>query len=171
MKKNSIQYNAYQIYDDIISKNNNGIFSYCKSCHDSPCERSIDDVVLLPFEESFILDRLKENKVATNRITIKSIQTEIICPCYVNKKCDIHSSRPIDCRSYPLIPIFLSNNKFSLKVSSNCPNSNKISQNFYKRTRAIWKAVFPLLSEGWKTRYNNIASAIPLRELPQHINS
>ena len=159
---------AYEkIYD---SKEGVGKLNLCKECQGAPCEKGPDIVVLLPFEAEFIRNKLREKKLKHAAQDINNIETETgACPFFQKDKCAIHCSRPIDCRTYPLMPIFRENT-FEIRLLRGCPYGNDVPESFLKATSRVWQKLSPLLSLHWKRKYNKIVSGLPLRELPIHLS-
>lgn len=167
--KKSKYFDAYNV---IYSMNKFGRFLLCEKCRDVPCERSTseDDVLLLPFESQFISQNLRKKGSCSDIRTIRGIQTSNNkCPFFIKKRCRVHSFRPIDCRSFPLVPVF-NNGFFTLKISSSCSFGDRISQSFYDEMKVMWVKLLPVLSESWKKSYNKMISAYALKKLPSHIN-
>ena len=172
MKKKSNRAIFHNIYKEFYSKDKEtGNFEQCDICKDATCERSDDEVLFLPYESQFIFQNIDNDKVFINSKTLKEVETtEQDCPYFKEKRCKIHSHRPIDCRSFPLVPLF-HKGKFILKISSSFPYGHKITQDFYDSTNEIWTKLSPVLSDNWKQRYRKMISSIEFIELPSHINT
>lgn len=161
----------FELYDRIYSSNNEiGNLDICQQC-EATCEEGIDIVVLLPLEDEFIQYKLKkEHHTQCTLPAVRAIESaDGKCPFFANKKCTIHSFRPIDCRTYPLTPLF-TEKSFHLKLLRGCPHSDKIPRNFLNQIFNMWIYLLPFLSSDWKKKYNHIVSSLPLRDLPLHLN-
>lgn len=171
MKNYSLVKNYFPLYNKIFfQKNSVGEFLPCKECSNAPCER-IDKVTFLPFESRFILKSLNLKKKRYKMCTVMRIETgkNNKCPFSIEKKCTIHTVRPIDCRTYPLVPLF-SNHSFVLMLSPGCPHGNEITQEFYNSSKKVWSEIFPYLSESWKKKYNKNNAILSLKKIPAFIH-
>jgi len=128
----------------------------CSNCIGCSCEtvESGERVTLLPYEAEYIECKLKE-KEKQDFIPLINLMTEVeICPFLKDYKCSIHDIRPIDCRSYPIVPKY-NGIDLSLVVSKVCPYWMKITKNekFINLVEKIWAMLLPLLDKTWWEEY------------------
>lgn len=66
------------------------------------------------------------------------------CIFYKFGRCIKRSARPLDCRSYPIIP-FLKKGKLDVKLESKCPLVKKkmIKKEILEKIRIAWQTVNP----------------------------
>lgn len=160
----------FDLYEEMFSsKNGVGLLNLCRECKAS-CEKGPDVVVLLPFESQFIKHKLRQSRnEKTSPSKIREIECVTgCCPFFQDEKCSIHSFRPIDCRTYPLTPIF-KKNSFELKLLRGCPYRDNIPRSFLNQISSVWQRLLPLLSSTWKKRYNHVVSSLPLKDLPPYL--
>lgn len=168
--KSAHKKNLFDLYEEIYnSKEKIGNLKLCANCCSAPCENGHeqDIAVLLPFEDQFILNKLDAKGFKYNPLMVKNIET-VYCPFLKNGECSIHSFRPIDCRSYPLIPVF-SKDLFVMKLLTRCPYRDNISKNFLNSISITWTKLLPFLPPKWRQKYNKIQSNFPIKDLPNYL--
>jgi hypothetical protein len=121
---------------------------------DCPSECSICEdnfMQLLPGEIEYLSDQCKisKTKIANKHIlngkTVWMIRNnEKDCNFYKCGRCMKREIRPLDCRTYPVVPCF-KNNKISARLSEECPlvKSNSICKEFIKKAVKSWKVANP----------------------------
>ncbi len=139
--------------------------NFCPS-HCQLCEIN-ESFVLIPGEVAIILERAENRKKALisqyfpiRRNKCNYASEGIRCPMLSCKaKCEIYHTRPIDCRSYPVVPRFsLEDNSVECFLAdSYCPLtklSSLLPEGFIKQITNVWNYLAPDLPLEWKAQYN-----------------
>jgi len=140
-------FRIYEIVYNMTEMSDLPCFSVC----DGICE-NIESAYFLPFEDEFIQRKLKLSKNPFKKIKNKEWINSMVsieekgpvekhCPFSVNQFCTIHEVRPMDCRSFPIIPYFDKSLKFF--VAEYCPLKGKVPKNFVKMMKKAWRILFP----------------------------
>ena len=143
-----------------------GELKICTDCTTAPCEVGPEQVTLLPFEDEYIQSRLAAEGRSESLETIRRIAGCEQCPFFQNRRCAIHPHRPLDCRTYPLVPVF-GEHDVLFKVSGVCPLRGGMDQPFIALMRRVWKRLLPRLDPVWKARYNDHQPKEYLEPLPR----
>lgn len=129
----------------------------CDKCEDR------EDLLLLPSEEEFIIQNQPSSKFCIkDEDGFCYIKDDSPCPKFnSNSKCDIYQFRPLDCRSFPVVPRFSLVNSTSIDfffANSYCPliKNKELSKEFIKTTIYCWKSIVIYLPLKWKELYNNL---------------
>ncbi len=130
-----------------------GELRICSDCEDAPCEVGPEQVTLLPFEDEFIRDRLAARGAHVALETIHDIAGCKHCPFFRARRCAIHPHRPVDCRTYPMVPVFVGNG-VTYTVSGVCPRRAGMDLPFMKLMSAVWNRLTPFLPKAWMAAYN-----------------
>ncbi|MFK5968543.1 MAG: YkgJ family cysteine cluster protein [Candidatus Marithrix sp.] len=124
--------------------------------------------IMLPFEMEYILSKTNvcstqfqhaSLKLASgfSIIDIGYITSAVPCPFLTyNNSCDIHNIRPLDCRSFPLIPIFNLDGTLTFRVDKECPSVNTFSATYQTRLKKIWEDLLPNLPMNYRILYNKL---------------
>lgn len=144
-----------------------GELKICTSCAEAPCEVGPEQVTLLPFEDEFIQSRLAAEGRSVSLAEVQAIAGCEHCPFFVSRRCSIHPHRPIDCRTYPLVPTFAAEQEFEFTVSGVCPLRAGVDRPFIQLMMDVWKKLLPLLSAQWKGGY---AARQPSDKLEKLVN-
>ncbi len=144
-----------------------GELRICTACPDPPCEVGPEQVTFLPWEDEFIHRRLAAAGRHVPIETVRAIAGCERCPFHVQGRCAIHPHRPIDCRTYPLVPRFSGVARVEFTVSSVCPLRSGIDKPFIKLMADVWASLLPHLPTGWKERY---AERQPIERLERLTN-
>jgi Fe-S-cluster containining protein len=131
-----------------------GELKICTNCAEAPCEVGPEQVTLLPFEAEYIQTRLAREGRHQSLETINSIAGCDRCPFFEDKRCAIHPHRPIDCRTYPLVPVFQGDD-LTFQVSGVCPLRAGMDQPFIELMEAVWQRLLHLLPQDWRREYND----------------
>jgi Fe-S-cluster containining protein len=73
------------------------------------------------------------------------------CIYFQKGRCEIHKLRPLDCRSFPIVP-FYNNGKTKFILTSFCPAVNTITRKDIEQVIALWKEANP--SKEWLKEYS-----------------
>lgn len=144
-----------------------GELKICTSCAEAPCEVGPEQVTLLPFEDEFIQSRLVAEGRAVSLVEVQAIAGCEHCPFFVSRRCSIHPHRPIDCRTYPLVPTFGAKQEFEFTVSGVCPLRAGVDRPFIELMRDVWNKLLPLLPPQWMQGY---AARQPSDKLEKLVN-
>lgn len=129
-----------------------GELKICTDCAEVPCEVGPEQVTLLPFEAEFIQSRLRAEGREESIATIEGIAGCARCPFFQQQRCSIHPHRPLDCRTYPLVPD-LRNGVIDFQVSGVCPRWDGSDVPFVGLMAQVWRRLQPHLSEPWWREY------------------
>jgi Fe-S-cluster containining protein len=153
--------------------------NYCPpDCQE--CEM-IETLLLLPGEEDLILKRLGQVHMCQRNFRKDSFgncyePSNSNCTMLSQKgTCTIYEDRPLDCRSFPIVPHFsLSNiNDIEFFVSdAYCPlgkDLTKLPAGFIFDTVKMWKYLLPGIHISWRKRYNEINAKSYRHELSQNL--
>jgi Fe-S-cluster containining protein len=131
-----------------------GELKICTECAEAPCEVGPEQVTLLPYEDEFIQARLAAEGRCVSLAEVRGIAGCEQCPFFVSRRCSIHPHRPIDCRTYPLVPRFaLGEQRIAFSVSGVCPIRAGVDRPFIELMRVVWEKLHVRLSEDWKKTY------------------
>lgn len=147
----------------------------CAQCTTQDCELSEggEVAILLPDEDKFIYSRLAklDSKVSMESVKLLSICNGL-CPFLKGSMCSIHSDRPFDCRSYPIVPRFGDNDSVEFTLSTLCPHRAHITESFASTMINSWGMLFPLLTQEWRDNYMSVQPDLePLPSRFDHIVS
>jgi len=136
-------------------------FAFCpRGCN--LCEE-MENLLLLPHEDKFIArTRGKLETIAFEKRRFGVCWEQVNQPCPMLKRdgsCAIYSTRPFDCRSFPIVPKFLlkqSRVEFFLANVAYCPAKEMFSTEFISTTMQCWLDVIQFLPDKWQKRYNHL---------------
>ena len=121
-------------------------------------------LVLLPGEKDFISEDHAPLSLLSS--LAEAAVSNLACPakCECTNSCTIYPSRPIDCRSFPVVPTFEPDGSVSTRVShSYCPIADSLPDGFVAAVHAAWTMLRPHLSAQWMERFNRTPSPIDER--------
>lgn len=148
---------------------------YCPECL---CEKQENEkIYFLPYEMEFIQERTGIDLLATGMFWQISIPAALTnesesddpivfgfkgklhsCPYLGDRnQCTIHEHRPLDCRSFPLMPAFV-DGQLQFELESYCPLVSKLGSRlarFIVLYERIWNSLFSVLPDYWKHFYWN----------------
>jgi len=158
----------FALLDDIYTDTAHprGELRICTDCVEAPCEVWPEQVTLLPFEDEFIQKRLAAEGRDVSLETVRGIAGCRECPFFQNRRCAIHPHRPVDCRTYPMVPVF-SRPDPEFKVSGVCPLREGMDLPFIRLMRGVWMRLSPRLTSQWKSGYDRRQPREYLRALIQ----
>ena len=138
----------------------------CRDCKGCPCEtlEAGEYVTLLPYEAEYIYNRLRNAGREHLASLVHKISEPGICPFLKQGRCSIHDVRPIDCRSYPMVPQF-EGTKMHFAVSKMCPYWTEIGGQFVRLFKRAWLILGPLLNEPWCKGYA-LRNQAPVERVP-----
>ncbi len=147
----------------------------CAQCTTQDCEISEggEVAILLPDEDKFIYSRLAklDQKVSMESVKLLSICNGL-CPFLKGSMCSIHSDRPFDCRSYPIVPRFGTDGTVEFTLSTICPHRASITESFASTMISSWGMLFPLLDQEWRANYMSVQPELePLPSKFDHLVS
>ncbi len=147
----------------------------CAQCTTQDCELSEggEVAILLPDEDKFIYSRLAkiDQKVSMESVKLLSICNGL-CPSLKGSMCSIHSDRPFDCRSYPIVPRFGTDGTIEFTLSTLCPHRAAITKTFASTMIRSWGMLFPLLDKEWRANYMSVQPELePLPSKFDHLVS
>ncbi|MCH8853011.1 MAG: hypothetical protein IID41_10220 [Planctomycetes bacterium] len=125
----------------------------------SLCEEK-ETLVLIPGEAETIAEEVGADaavKGSLLRMLKDADGSDKACPmqCTACKSCEIYPTRPIDCRSFPVVPEFSADGRVQVRVSrSYCPIADDLPDGFVQTVQRVWQELSPHLPDDWKRRYN-----------------
>lgn len=123
--------------------------------------------IMLPFEMEFILsktnfslEQLQQTSIELSpgiNIDIGYTTNKKPCPFLsAEYECSVHAIRPLDCRSFPLIPIFDIDGTIAFHIDTDCPSANTFSSSYQMKIIQIWEELLPVLPMSYRTLYNEL---------------
>jgi len=121
--------------------------------------------IMLPFEREYLLSKTgitqEQLQYAPLEITpdinidIGYITSAKPCPYLTaDHECGIHSIRPLDCRSFPLIPFFNLDGTIAFRVDIECPSAKTLSAAHQEKLIGVWTDLLPELPMNYRILYN-----------------
>jgi len=143
-----------------------------RCCPKSKALKNIDDAVghvaiMLPFEMEYIRSKTNINPsqfqyariefTPDTAINIGFMTSEVPCPFLTaNNQCGIYNIRPLDCRSFPLIPVFNPEGTINFRVDKECPSAMTFSITYQTQLKKVWKELLPSLPMSYRMLYNQL---------------
>ncbi len=135
----------------------------------SPEQFASGTMVLLPFELEYLLEKTDVAVTVDDFNTwpleispgliIQVGRVDLQKPCpflQPNFYCRVYEHRPLDCWSFPLIPIIDPiNGQPTLQYGPNCPSLSTLNPAFEAQLRSIWAEVFHVLPLKWVVQYQS----------------
>jgi len=143
---------AYQLIYSVTSSNL-GTLKICDRCCHCESTDAGERVVLLPYEKEYIESLLTELGRVDDIPLLAGITRDGRCPFHRGQKCSLHPARPVDCRSYPVVPRFVGGD-VELHLGVNCPSRGAVASEFKLLWASIWHSLLPYLPEAWRVSYN-----------------
>lgn len=125
------------------------------------CEQH-ESIILIPGEEIFhCYSKEAVNSFRTDKNGIIYQEgADGFCPFYQDQDghCANYNSRPIDCRMFPLFPIFeVEERGFRIaRAGVYCPIHDDIKDSFLRDVTEICSLLNMLMDNNWKSRYNEL---------------
>ena len=121
------------------------------------CEQS-ESMVLIPGEERFHCypkEAMNCFRSDANGVIYQE-GADGSCPFYQDNHCFKYHNRPVDCRIFPLYPIFeIEERSFRIaRAGVYCPIHNDIKDPFLKTVTEVCSLLNMLMNNNWKSRYN-----------------
>lgn len=144
----------------------------CLTHCDGLCEIN-ESMTLLPYEHLYIAERLGQKRSPFHLVTVEGVRfayEEVGHPCPALAEdgitCTIWPYRPLDCRSFPVVPTFSLDDPSQVETHISdgyCPLAHRIANwtEFVEAMRAAWLLLAPRIPPAWKRWYNEqIASFV-----------
>jgi Fe-S-cluster containining protein len=123
--------------------------------------------ILLPFELEYILARTDLDATGIRRASfelepgvsmdIGYILSPTPCPFLTaDFRCGVHEVRPLDCRSFPLIPVFDPDGPLGFREDASCPSLETFAPAFVAHMRRVWEDLLPHLPMSYRLLYNRL---------------
>ncbi len=123
--------------------------------------------IMLPFEMEYILPKTNVTPAQLRHasfeltsgisIDIGFVTSATPCPFLTTDyKCGIHNIRPLDCRSFPFIPVFNLDDTITFRVDTECPSVNTFSATYQARFKKVWEDLLPDLPMSYRMLYNQL---------------
>lgn len=134
------------------------------------CEER-ESLLLLPYEDELIkLHLAREGRPSPStfqQLSLRVRQCKVSVgysqgggpPCPMMERgtgmCAIYKARPLDCRSFPLVPRFLDNGGLDFYLARYCPIALRLSPDFIRVTKQVWQMLLEDLPLWWRRLYNH----------------
>jgi Fe-S-cluster containining protein len=123
--------------------------------------------IMLPFEMEYIVVHTGVDAARFRRtpveiapacvIEIGSFDVEMPCPFLTDDfRCWGYPFRPMDCRSFPLVPVLGADGGLAFRLEAGCPSLETFSPAYRTRLEAAWRELSPYLSVGYRALYNRL---------------
>jgi Fe-S-cluster containining protein len=89
------------------------------------------------------------------------------CKYFIKNRCEIHKLRPLDCRSFPIVPYY-EDSKMKFLLTYFCPAAESVDNTFITKTIMMWKKANP--PSEWLKEYSKKFSYLkkfPYKRLKQ----
>jgi Fe-S-cluster containining protein len=162
----STKQQLFSLYDrvyDLTAKTDLPCLSNC----DGICERD-EAAYFLPHEDEYIIRRagLPENSFPVSDDPGSNWVVSIgpgrklrrrHCPFSRANRCQIHAVRPLDCRSFPIAPVFdpRRDRHPRFVVYTYCPIHEQLPRVFVRSIAAAWELVCAYLPKYWWDAFND----------------
>ncbi len=121
-------------------------------------------VVLLPFEMEYLIGKTGVSRylfrrwplALTPEATIEIGMLDLGKPCPFlkdNMQCSIHEHNPLDCRTFPLLPVLNYRRELEWVLGENCPSLALLSPKFVDAVKGVWRELLPVLPQAWWDLY------------------
>ena len=121
-------------------------------------------VVLLPFEMEYLIEKTGTARslfrlwplalLPDVMIEIGMLDLGKPCPFLSdNLQCCIHAHNPLDCRTFPLLPIRNHRGELDWTLGENCPSLALLSPKFSEAVQRTWRELYPFIPQGWWDLY------------------
>jgi Fe-S-cluster containining protein len=122
-------------------------------------------VVLLPFEMEYLIERTGVSVDAFRRwpvemapgTVIKVSMFDLGKPCLFLQpdfRCGIYEKRPVDCQTFPLLPVLDPSDRLFWGYGEQCPSLVLLNPAFEKQIKRIWADLCRVLPKGWWDLYH-----------------
>jgi len=123
--------------------------------------------IMLPFELEYLCEQtdtsMEQFEIANIKysedfnLSIGYITNKNPCPFLTHDyKCGVHSIRPLDCRSFPLIPVFQRDGDIAYRTDSDCPSVEFLAKNYQDLLKKIWSELLEHLPMEYRMLYNEL---------------
>ena len=130
-----------------------------------PEQRPCSVLVFLPFEMEYIIEKTGISRNAFRRWPVTMANGLLIdvgmfdlgkpCPFLASDlRCGIYEDRPVDCYSFPLLPILDPDGELTWKYEQRCPSLATLNPAFRDPAQRIWTELFEVLPRGWWALYH-----------------
>jgi Fe-S-cluster containining protein len=129
-----------------------------------PREVTSSMVVLLPFEMEYLMEKTGVPRTVFRRwplawtpeVTVEIGMFDLgkICPFLTESlQCSIYQIYPLDCRTYPLLPVLSYPRELEWELSDTCPSAMLLNSKFGEGIKHIWQDLLPVLPQAWWDLY------------------
>ncbi len=122
-------------------------------------------VVLLPFEMEYIVEKTGISMDVFRRWPVTMAHGLLMdvgmfdlgkpCPFLASDLCcDVYEERPVDCYSFPILPVLDPGGRLAWKDEQRCPSLASLNLTFGEPAQRIWTELFEVLPQGWWALYH-----------------
>ena len=123
--------------------------------------------IMLPFEMEYIMEHTGVDRACFTE-TLVEIAPGVLhpigsfdlgrpCPFLNNRfQCNAYEHRPLDCRSFPLIPVFQEEKALSFRYGEGCPSLHTFLPEYQEQMKQVWYNVLPALSRDYRIVYRRL---------------
>jgi hypothetical protein len=130
-----------------------------------PEQRPCSVLVFLPFEMEYVIEKTGISRNSFRRWPVTMANGLLIdvgmfdlgkpCPFLASGlRCGIYEDRPVDCYSFPLLPILGPHGRLTWKYEQRCPSLPTLNPAFEDPAQRIWAELFEALPRGWWALYH-----------------
>jgi len=123
--------------------------------------------IMLPFEMEYILAQTDVDPGRRRRAPVEIAPglvhaigfatVETPCPFLTaDFRCSAYPIRPLDCRSFPLTPVFGLDGALDFRLTATCPSLDTFSPTYQERLKTVWRDLLPHLSIAYRMLYNQL---------------
>lgn len=78
--------------------------------------------------------------VGTNGHIVEYLEN---CPHLLSNRCTIHDNRPVDCRTFPLMPKLIDSKWLTVNISQYpCPQKSNVLMSYKHRVASAWESIY-----------------------------
>jgi hypothetical protein len=122
-------------------------------------------VVLLPFEMEYLIEKVGASLDSFRLWPVKMAPGVVIdvgmfdlgrlCPfLQPNSLCGIYGDRPVDCQTFPLLPVLNQSGQLDWTYGQNCPSLPTLSPLSDQAVWAVWVELYAVLPKSWWALYD-----------------
>jgi len=123
--------------------------------------------IMLPFEMEYILSKTDVDPARLRRASIDIqpgspldigfVNIETPCPFLTEDfRCRAYAVRPMDCRSFPLVPVFGPENALTFRVDEACPSIDTFAPEYQEKLKTVWRDLLPHLPGSYRMLFNKL---------------
>ncbi|HNT74414.1 MAG TPA: YkgJ family cysteine cluster protein [Anaerolineae bacterium] len=124
-------------------------------------------MIMLPFEMDYILAKTALDPARLRKISVEIAPglvheigfANVATPCpflTADFRCGAYRFRPLDCRSFPLTPVFGMDGALDFRLTTTCPSLDTFAHAYQEQLKTVWRDLLPHLSMAYREVYNQL---------------